>query len=250
MNKLALTALVVVCLTTMQGATAAPDRQVVVTPLSQEAISAHSGLRFACPVGSCEVGNLNPVHYSLTDWVWGPEKYKYMFFADAGQCEDCLEGFTLEAVSLVLQFGPEDVPVTFEARVDFGEGDRNDVLACTYPDRDICVSPVHTVAIDSAGLYQIRLPLDIDCECAKFGYWYGIGFEFLTPFESGREPDMITDATPVGCTSWNDYAGAGWLDLDDHGFPGEINLSAEAVCCSNPVTTDRSTWSEIKAMYR
>jgi hypothetical protein len=113
--------------------------------------------------------------------------------------------------------------------------------------REVTVTSVTTVTIDAAGLYAITLPMDTACACAEFGHWYGISFEFLTAFAS--RPDLITDDIPVGCVSWNDY-GAGWEDLQSYGFPGEVSLIADIVCCSNPVPAEKNTWGEIKAMFR
>ena len=250
MKKMTIAVLSVLCLTLMTGPSFAADRQAIVTPVSGDAVSYNPTITPSNPnpVG-CQVGNLNPIAFAITDWVWGLEKYKYMFYADPDQCGLCTDGFTVGSVSLVMQFGPEDVPATFDARVDFEEALWDDALQCNVPGPEICVSSNYTVTIDTAGLYNITLPMDAGCACAHFGYWYGISFEFLTAFTSGMEPDMVTDNIPVGCTSWNDY-GAGWLDTIDFGFPGEISLSAEIICCGNPVPVENSRWGDIKAMFR
>jgi len=248
MKKLSIAVLSIMCLALLAG-TALADRQVTVTPVTGDAIPFNQGITPAGADGVCTVGNLNPPMWAITDWVWGAEKYKYLFYADPDQCPACSEGFTVESVTIYLQFGLEDVPTTFDARVDFEEAIWDDGLQCWYPGPEVCVSSGYTVTIDAAGGYLITLPMDAICPCAHFGYWYGISFEFLTAFESGMEPDLITDDIPVGCTSWNDY-GAGWNDLIDFGFPGEIIMYAEINCCDNPVATDESTWGDIKAMFR
>jgi hypothetical protein len=245
-----MTVLIILCLALVAGAAFAADRQVVVTPVSGDPVfySPNALPANPNPVG-CQVGNLNPLAFAITDWVWGSEKYKYMFFADQAQCTSCTEGFTVDSVNLVMRFGPEDVPSTFGARVDFEEATWDDALGCFVPGPEICVSSVYTVTISSAGVYNINLPMNATCSCAFFGYWYGISFEFTTSFAGGMEPDLVTDAFPVGCTSWNDY-GAGWVDMQDFGFPGEISLFADISCCANPVSTDQSSWGDIKAMFR
>jgi len=246
MKKLSIVVLSVMCLALMAG-TALADRQVTVTPVTREAIPFNPGINPSGADGVCQMGNLNPFVYAITDWVWGNEKYKYLYYADPAQCTVCTEGFTVESVTLYLQFGVEDVPSTFDARVDFEEAIWDDALQCWYPGPEICVSSSYTVTIDNPGLYAINLPMDTACACAHFGYWYGISFEFLTAFDSN--PDIITDDNPVGCRSWLDY-GMGWGDLLDFGFPGEITMVADIDCCHNPVPTDESTWGDIKAMFR
>ncbi len=248
MKKLSIAVLLVMCLSLVAG-TALADRQVTITPLTGDAIPYSQGISPSGTDGDCQMGNLNPPYWALGDFIWGAEKYKYLFYADPDQCPVCTEGFTVESVTLYVQFGVEDVPSTFDARVDFEEAIWDDALQCWYPGPEICVSSAYTVTITDPGFYAIALPMDNVCACAEFGYWYGISFEFLTAFESGTEPDIITDNFPVGCVSWNDY-GAGWADLLDFGFPGEINMYADIVCCSNPVTTEKNTWGEIKAMFR
>ena len=247
MKKLSLAVLSVLCLALLAGPSFAADRQAIVTPVSGDVTTINPGIQTSGANGACQMGNLNPIAFAITDWIWGAEKYKYMFYADPALCTACSDGFTVEAVTLVMQFGPEDVPVSFDARVDFEEAIWDDALQCNYPGPEICVSSTYTVTIDAPGLYNITLPMDAACACAHFGYWYGISFEFLTAFASS--PDIVTDALPVGCTSWNDY-GAGWADLLDFGFPGEISLFADIVCCGNPVPVQESTWGNIKAMFR
>ena len=253
MKKLSIAVLSIMCLALVAG-TALADRQVTVTPVTGDAIPFNMGITPSGADGVCQMGNLNPIAWALTDWVWGAEKYKYLYYADPALCTVCSDGFTVEAVTLYLQFGPEDIPVggatSFEARVDFEEAIWDVDLQCWYPGPEICVSPVYTITIDTPGLYAISLPMDpAACACAHFGYWYGISFEFITAFASGMEPDIVTDDFPVGCVSWNDY-GMGWIDTQDFGFPGEISMVADIVCCSNPVQAEKSTWGDIKAMFR
>lgn len=249
MKKLSMLTLFVLCLALAAGSVMAAERQAIVTPVSGEPISVNPALVPAGADGACQMGNLNPIAFALTDWIWGAEKYSYLFYADPTQCSACTEGFTVESVNLVMQFGVEDVPSTFECRVNFEEAIWDDALQCNLPGPEICVSSTYTVTIDTPGLYNISLPMDTACACAYFGFTYGIGFEFTTAFTSGMEPDIVTDAVPVGCTSYNDY-GAGWIDTIDFGFPGEIALTAEIVCCSNPVAVEKDSWGDIKAMFR
>ena len=121
MNYLPKLTFLVVCLLLLAGTAMGMDRQAVVTPVSGDALPVGPGLSPSGADGVCGVGNPNPLAFALTDWVWGAERYKYMFYADPAQCTACTEGFTVESVGLVLQFGVEDVPSTFDCRVDFEE---------------------------------------------------------------------------------------------------------------------------------
>jgi hypothetical protein len=139
MKKLSIAVLSIMCLALLAG-TALADRQVIVTPVTGDAIPFDQGITPAGANGACTVGNLNSLAYAITDWVWGAEKYKYLFYADPAQCTVCPEGFTVESVTLYLQFGPEDVPSSFDARVDFEEAIWDDGLQCWYPGPEVCVS--------------------------------------------------------------------------------------------------------------
>ena len=108
----------------------------------------------------------------------------------------------------------------------------DDTMGCFVPGPVICVSPVYTVTITNAGMYDIALPMAQGCSCAMFGYKYGISMNF-----------------PVGCTSWNDY-GTGWYDLQTLGFPGELKMFADIACCDDPVASENATWGGVKTLFR
>lgn len=239
-------AICLICLASFAVATAA-EREVVVTPLTQEiqplAVTPNGAAY------DCLMGNLNPPFWAINDWIWGGESYSYVFYADQRDC-NCAAGFTVEQVHLYMQFGPEDVPVSFNAYVGFDEAAYDETTGCWMPGDPVCASPEYTVTIDVAGAYDIALPMSVGaCECAYFGYWYNISFNFTTTFEELNRPDLITDDFPVGCTSWNDY-GLGWLDLQDFGLPGETSMYADIVCCDNPVSSDETTLDGIKSLFK
>ncbi len=229
----------------LAGAAFAADRTVVVTPVTGNIQS----LNPAGANGVCQLGNLNAPAWAITDWIWGDETYKYIFDADQALCTQCPAGFKVEMVHFYMQFGAEDVPTSFDCMVDFEETVWDEASGCFMPGPTICESQPYTVTIDQAGLYDIALPLPYDvCDCAYFGYKYALGLTFLTPFDS--TPDAITDDIPVGCTSWNDY-GMGWYDLvTGFGFPGEIIMFADIICCENPVDTEKDTWGGVKSLFR
>lgn len=227
--------------------TALAEREVAITQIDGAATTIYPGLQPSGANPACELGNLEPIAFAITDWVLGNEKYATIFTAEPTSCSICTEGLTVEGANLVMQFGADDVPATFDARIGFGEALWDENLNCFLPGATICESSVYTITIDVPGLYNISLPMDTPCACAEFGYNYTIEFEFLTTATTPY--DVVTDASPVGCTSYNDF-GSGWVDLLSFGFPGEVSLKALMACCSNPVSTEDSTWGSIKSMFR
>ncbi len=237
--------LIGLCLLMVAGMAQAADKTVVVTPVTGDVMNINQ----AGANGVCVMGNLNTPAYAISDWVWGAETYKYLFDADQTECTACPAGFKVEMVHFYMQFGAEDVPVDFDCSVDFEETIYDEALGCFLPGPVICESPVYTVSITDAGMYDIALPMVPDnCPCAFFGYKYAIGMTIYTAFDSN--PDVITDAIPVGCTSYNDY-GMGWYDLvTGFGFPGELIMYADIVCCENPVDNETNSWGEVKSLFR
>lgn len=242
MKSLALFTVLALSLCMVAGSALA-DRDVVVTRVAQDVQSLNATKAAAA---DCQLGNTT-AYYAITDWIYGAESYSYVFDAEQTGCV-CNDGFTVEAAHMFLQFGVEDVPATFDVYADFNEAAYDAGLDCWLPGPVACSTPVYTVTIPSAGLYDISLPMvPGDCACAYFGYKYAVTVNFVTAFAS--YPDLITDNVPVGCTSWNDY-GMGWLDLQDFGLPGESTMFFDVVCCGNPVNTDATTFGDLKALYR
>ena len=196
----------------------------------------------------CQVGNVNPAAWVIGDWVFGAESYKYLFHAP--ETCSCPVGIRLENIHLLMQFGEEDVPASFDASVDLEEAVWDDLVGCYYPGVALCTSQTYTVEIETAGLYDISLPIFDECACAAKGFWYFLAFRFESTFGSTARPDLMADDVPLGCYSWNDY-GFGWQDLVvDFGWPGEIMMYADAACCEFPVAAEPRTWGGVKSLYR
>jgi len=192
----------------------------------------------------CEVGNPNPFFYAIPDWIWGAERYTYIY--DPAATCGCMAGFQVEFVHMLVQFGPEDVPITFDAYVTVDGEAWNDELDCWYPGEPVCASETVSITIDAAGIYDIGLPTP-DCQCAGMSYRYSLSYVFADALTSN--PDVITDQYPVDCMNWNDY-GLGWYDLvADFGFPGSLMMWADASCCQTPVANADAAWGEIKSLY-
>jgi len=228
---------------------AAQDRTVVVQPVEGPPLEA------GVPGwgGVCVYGNQNPAAFAITDWIYGDESYATMFLAERPPC-GCADGFFITTVHMLMNFGPEDVPVSFDAYATFRENSLDEATAgCNVPGAFLCSSPVwqspvSTVNITSAGLYDIALDMGMaECPCARFGYTYAVTMDILTPFTS--YPDAVTDDASVGCTSYNDY-GQGWLDQQSFGFPGENIVFADVWCCADAVPEEPTAWGALKSLYR
>jgi hypothetical protein len=197
---------------------------------------------------ACQVGNLNPMAWLIGDWISGNEGYKYHFFPRP-QCP-CPVGFHLEMVYIKLNFGPEDVPSVFDVYVDLEEAVWNDLAGCWYPGPEVCTSEVHTVQIDTAGVWDIGIPIGDQCPCASKHYQYLLSFHIVTQFPPTQRPDATSDEFPVGCTSWNDL-GFGWMDVvQEFGWPGEILIWGDVECCELPVQSETDSWGTVKSLYR
>lgn len=237
--------ILVLCLA-LAASSAFAGRTVTATRLGDyevDELAFSSGLR-----SDCQVGNLNAGAWAIGDWVWGAEGYKYLFYPP--ETCSCPIGFHLENVHLLIQFGVEDVPSSFDVYVDLEEAVWDDLLGCYYPGPETCTSLVYTVDITTDGLYDISIPIYDECECAYMDYWYFLSFHFVTTFDSAMRPDLIADDFPLGCRSWNDY-GFGWQDLvNDFGWPGEILMWGDVICCEFPVATEPETWGGVKNLYK
>lgn len=241
MKKLFLLVTLVLCLALSVQALAG-TKDLAITRVDDATVANLSAAR-----AECVVGNLNPIAYSITDWVYGLEAYKYLFDPTVG-CDLCQSGLVVREVHFLLNFGVEDVPATFSAYADVEESIWDAAIGCLYPGPEICVSDPVEFTVDTEGLYDFSIP--IVCECMEVGYPYFLSFHFTTEFPETGRPDIITDEAPLGCVSWNDY-GTGWFDLvNDFDLPGEIIMWADADCCEDPVATETKTWGDIKSLYR
>jgi len=116
------------------------------------------------------------------------------------------------------------------------------------PGPAICTSPTFTGTITEPGVYVCEVPMrQAECVCAERGWYYAISINIETRLDS--KIDLITDAFPVGGTSFIDQ-GNGWYDLMGYQLPGELKMKTKIQCCSNPVDDDATSWGSIKAQFR
>jgi len=238
--RIAIAAILVLVLA---SAALAADRTVTVTPVTGPV----QNINPSDAAGVCVYGNNSAPAYAITDWIWGAESYATVFRAAQPTCTACGVGFTIEQVHFFMNFSVADVPATFNARVSFSE---TDDAGCAVPTAEICASPVYQVTITTAGLYNIGLPLDpAACSCAFFDYDYAVAIDFPDLFPATMRPDGVTDNAPLGCVTYNDY-GSGWTDLQTVGFPGEMIMYADVVCCEPAVPGEAQSWGGLKSTYR
>lgn len=194
----------------------------------------------------CKVGNLNPYAHAVPNFISGAEKYAYMWLVEP-VC-GCDTGFYLRSVHMIIQLGPEDVPVTIQANASFEETQLAPTGGYLIPGPPICTSPTYTGTFTDPGAYEVELPLtEANCLCAEFGYHYAITMNILTPLANPL--DLVVDDVPVGGVSWIDQ-GNGWYDLQSYQLPGEVKLTAKLLCCSPPVPDEKPSWGSVKALFR
>lgn len=245
LSKVSVLTLVLLCLII---APALAERVPVVKALTDVNVQSINGGPAAVPGApavppGCSVGNLNPPAQAISGWAFAPESY-YLNFDPALSCTVCSIGFQVTQIHWVLQ---SDGPCEIDMEVGLFGADVSDP-ACAVPGPLACISNAFTVTLPAAGLWDIALPLD--CACADPNYLYSLGvnvYEYRC--DTGTNPAIITDVFPTSCTSWNDY-GFGLVDLvGDVGFPGNLIMWADAVCCEPPVGADESSWGKVKGLY-
>jgi len=118
---------------------------------------------------------------------------------------------------------------------------------CPFPGPEECASDLYQVVLGQAALYDIALAINCGCLCVDGTYLLSVWFESCT---SGAGLELVTDEFPSPCTSWNNW-GLGWEDLvTGFGFPGNLIIFADAVCCASPSAVERTTWGTVKETYR
>jgi hypothetical protein len=202
----------------------------------------------------CLGGNLFMPWYSITDFIHGDEVYAHVFgwWPDDWYC-DCPLGFRVDLVYMFLEFGPEDVPASFDVMATANEAAGMSMpVYCPYPGGAYSSSDVYTVQIDTPGNYYIGIPMT--SECAFMSYTYTLSFHFLTAFDPDKRPSLITDQFSGSWPQCRSYVSTGlpgeWEDLMGLGLPGNVILFAEQSCCEFPVPSEPATWGSLKALYR
>jgi len=235
--------IVALCLVLASVATATEIRQqAAVTPLVAQPLPAAPADR-----GGCAVGNAADPYWNFGNWIMGGEVYAYLIRPGAEGC-GCAEGFTLDRVSMLMQFGSEDTPVTFDAFAGLAEAVWNPASGRYVPGQEYCRSVTWSISAGLAGLYEIFVDLDGACPCATTGDAYFVTFHLPNDFTWW--PDALEDNDPQPGVCYYD-SGNGWQDLvGDFGWWGKNIMRAHVSCCAGPVPTEGRTWGQVKSTYR
>jgi hypothetical protein len=175
----------------------------------------------------CTVGNLNAPAFAIVGFAVPPEEYRLVFDPQAG-CSSCPSGLRITTVHVLMRTAQAcdvvmAVNVSAVSSIDPSCPDRS-------PGTELCNSGSFNVNFPDAGIWDVGIP--ITCDCLSKDQLYLLGFEYVSS-SCQPEPDLVIDATPTVCTSWNDF-GSGWLDLvTTFGFPGNLVLYADADCCES-----------------
>ena len=100
----------------------------------------------------------------------------------------------------------------------------NSSPGCPMPGNMLSISSEYTISIPAADLYEVTIPLD-EPVAVNGPYFVGFFLYFDDPY---TQIDLVTDSTPVGCTTFNIWDETiGYIDLVDndiYNFPGRIFL--------------------------
>lgn len=199
------------------------------------------------PQTGCVVGNPNDPYWTYGNWIMGGETYAYLINPPAEGCT-CGTGFKLERVYMMMQFGPEDVPVTFAAYAGLAEAVWDAQRGAYVPGPEYCTSPTWSITANDAGLYDIYVDMADGCPCASTTEPYFITFHLPNYFTWW--PSALEDNDPQPGISYYD-SGFGWGDLvANYGWWGKNVMHADVTCCESPVSVEGATWGGVKSLWR
>jgi hypothetical protein len=192
-------------------------------------------------------GNLNPpMPPAVPDVHFGEASYAYLFYPpDYGSCP--LGGFRLEAVHMLLEFAPAQVPVTFTVTGGLMSAVWDPSQNMFVPGGPLCEGPPLVFTFTEPGQYEIFVPTNGACGCQPFDEYYFLSLNFLDPFNA----DLPTDGQPEPGVVFIDN-GTGWVDMIGLGKTagGKVIIWGDLVCCDPSIGNANSTWGGIKGLYR
>lgn len=230
--------LIIMALMLVAGTVTAREITPLMTDLTPPVIQ--SSASAACVAGNNNTGAILGYYDS---WFLGFENYAIPINAADSGC-NCAEGVTVTTIHMLLaldEFANLDVAAAvLDANTD-GAG-------CLSPGAEIAVSAAYTfTGIPSLGYYDIAIP--ITAPCATVGDAQFIAVYFLNDNDSQFFGIPITDPPNV-CVNYNDW-GAGYVDVvDGYGFAGDMLIWADMECCAEPVSTESSTFGNVKSLFR
>jgi hypothetical protein len=219
-------------------------------PVGPKAIPADPIISTTSADQVCQVGNYD---FATTYfWIpgnnlWGDESYK-LIFGPENICPNCVSGFTVETIHMLILFGEEDVPYQFTVTGDIEEAIWDD--ECWAPGPQVALSDPITFAVDTRGYYTLDIP--ILTPCMELGFNYGIGVNFQTAFPESQRPTWLYDNDgPTFCSSWGLWTGeSAWVRLLEVLNVGDLLIWADADCCDNPVDAESRSFGDVKSLFR
>jgi hypothetical protein len=199
--------------------------------------------------GECRIGNLNPpVGPSYPEIFTGNQAFAY-YVKPASQCSCAEERFKLEAISMLVDFDPNQIPQTLVITPSLLTAVFNPGSDCFEPGSPLCAGPDQIVTIDVPGIQTLTVPLD---GCGPFPL--GDDYFLSLSFEGGGPALLPVDDEPLPCVEYVN-PGNGWTDLfgqksgGDKTGGGKVIVFGDIVCVT-AVDVEPSAWGSIKSLYR
>lgn len=152
---------------------------------------------------TCDVYMGGDPAYLIYPWVEGDELFK-AYQDPAAVCNNAYP-FTIDRIQFIFYMAAAG---TFTLSGDIELVD-NSVPTCPHPGEMIAITDGYSYEIPDADLYLVTVPLDSPV-VVNSPYFVGM---YIAQDGTPTNIAVVTDDTPVGCVSYNDW-GYGYVDLD------------------------------------
>jgi len=173
----------------------------------------------------------------------------------------CASGYTINSYSLIIaKTGSDTLETTLP--MSLGHAYRLD----RFPPETVCFDPpgglsspryqapffcgsedVFTVGLE--GFYKVTITAVDECGCIYLDYTQALHIPLFSN-GWGSELFLVADDNPGHCPDYYVNPSMGYLWYSEIAVPGNIVMWADATCCDNPVSSDRESWGNVKALYR
>ncbi|MCK4632256.1 MAG: hypothetical protein KAT79_03235, partial [candidate division Zixibacteria bacterium] len=173
---------------------------------------------------SCLISTTDTMVWQIDSWVTGNELYKAYFDPSLG-CANPYP-FAVTEINMPMTFA---APTDIYASVDVETVDLTDP-SCPFPGEMLTLSSQYQLAVPSAGIYSIWIPLD--SPVIVNGPFFA-GFFIANSLDLMVYAAVITDNVPALCTSYNIWdTTTGFVDLcnnEFYSFPGRLLMQVSGV---------------------
>ena len=177
-------------------------------------------------------------------WFLGSENYAVPINAADSGCS-CGEGVTVTTIHILLALDNlanlDVAAAVLDAETD-GAG-------CLSPGVEIAVTPAYNFSGLTGGLAYYDIAIPIDAPCATVGDAQFIAVYFLND-NGGQFFGLPISAPANNCFGYNDFGGGHEDLVAGYGFAGDILIWADMECCAEPVSTESSSFGNIKSLFR